>query len=50
MPAELITTFAWRSDDIRIVFMNPDADQKSSEWRGTSKELAEKLGISPKGW
>jgi len=47
------TVYLWRSDDVKIVWMNPDADSKNSAYGSSSKTLYELLfpgeGL-PKGW
>lgn len=51
MAAEVLTLHVWRLDEVRIVFMNPDADGKNTEWRGSSVDLFEHLlDEQPAGW
>jgi hypothetical protein len=29
----------WKNDEVKIIFMHPDADQKNGIWEGSAKEL-----------
>lgn len=50
---EIQTVYLWRNDQIKIVWMNPDADQKSDAHASSAKTLYELLfpgeGL-PRGW
>lgn len=37
------TLMLWASDEIRIIFLHPDADREGEMWKGTSKDLCQQL-------